>query len=240
MAITVKGAVTVKGGVTTSLPVVDNGLVMYLDAGSSDSYPGTGATWGDLINDYDGSISGATYSSSNGGVFLFDGTDDKVTTSLTENTFFQSSFTVSCWFKIDSVAASTFPRVFDKSSGSTSSAGFSMFLYNSSGNYVLYVRINGTLVAATTVTFTLNKWHHLTIVYSSSDIDVYLDGGSASTFGHSVSLSGITTTNPFTLGTLADVSRYFDGSIASVMIYNREITQTENTQNYNALKNRFL
>ena len=29
-------------------PVITNGLVMYLDAGSRQSYPGSGATWTDL------------------------------------------------------------------------------------------------------------------------------------------------------------------------------------------------
>ena len=54
---------------------------MYLDAGNTNSYPGTGTTWFDLTsNANNGAISGASFSSLDGGYFSFDGSNDFVNT----------------------------------------------------------------------------------------------------------------------------------------------------------------
>ena len=52
--------------------IVTNGLVLYVDARNSTSYPGNGNTWFDLSGQgYNGSINGATFN--NSGWFNFDG-----------------------------------------------------------------------------------------------------------------------------------------------------------------------
>ena len=60
--------------------IVTDGLVLALDAASERSYPGTGTTWTDLSgNSIDGTLTnGPTFSSGNGGSFLFDNDDDYV------------------------------------------------------------------------------------------------------------------------------------------------------------------
>ena len=53
-----------------SAPLVLDNIVLYFDAGNPSSYPGNGNTWFDLTpNNNDGTITGATYSSNNGGHF---------------------------------------------------------------------------------------------------------------------------------------------------------------------------
>ena len=68
-------------------PVVTTGLQLYLDAGNASSYPGSGTAWTDLSgNSRDGTLTnGPTYSDTNGGSIVFDGTNDFVqcTGSLT-------------------------------------------------------------------------------------------------------------------------------------------------------------
>ena len=56
-----------------------NGLIMHLDAAQKISYGGTGTVWTDLSgNNRSGSLeNGPTFDSSNGGGFLFDGTNDR-------------------------------------------------------------------------------------------------------------------------------------------------------------------
>jgi hypothetical protein len=67
--------------------VVTTGLQLYLDAGNASSYPGTGTAWTDLsVNGRNGTLTnGPTYSGTNGGSIVFDGTNDYVqcTGSLT-------------------------------------------------------------------------------------------------------------------------------------------------------------
>jgi hypothetical protein len=63
------------GKATQQSPVVTNNMLLYLDAGNSASYPGTGTTWTDLSPNGNNatSLTGVTYSSSNGGYLSFNG-----------------------------------------------------------------------------------------------------------------------------------------------------------------------
>jgi hypothetical protein len=71
----------------SSTSVVTTGLQLYLDAGNASSYPGSGTTWTDLtVNGRNGTLTnGPTFSDTNGGSIVFDGTNDFVqcTGSLT-------------------------------------------------------------------------------------------------------------------------------------------------------------
>jgi len=230
------------GGFANNAPIVTDGLVFYVDAGNSKSYPGSGTTWSDLVGSNDGTLAnGPTYSSNNGGSIVFDGTNDLVTTTLTSNTTFNSTFTISCWFNADTVSG--FPRPFSKSNnGSTTDVGgFSIFFNDSSGTYQIYCRINGNLINTSSATFSLGTWNNLTAVFKNGEVTVYLNQSSGVTGTNaSALLSGITTTDDFIIGNLHAADRPFDGNIATTMIYNRELSSTEITQNYNALKNRFV
>ncbi|MCA0229887.1 MAG: hypothetical protein LCH91_05445 [Bacteroidetes bacterium] len=71
-----------------------NGLVLYLDAGNTASYPGSGTTWTDLSGaGRHTTLQNATYSSNNGGVIQFSGgsTSKAEVSSLS---FVNSTFTV--------------------------------------------------------------------------------------------------------------------------------------------------
>ena len=59
--------------------IVTDGLVFYVDAGNSKSYPGSGTTWYDLSGrKNDGTFSATpTTSNSGGGSITFDGIDDE-------------------------------------------------------------------------------------------------------------------------------------------------------------------
>ena len=222
--------------------IVTDGLVFYVDAANDNSYPGTGTTWGDLVGGTDGTLTnGSTYDSANGGSIVFAGDDDLITTTLTSNTIFNSTFTVSCWFNADTV--SNFPRPFSKSNNASTTdvGGFSVFFNDSSGTYQVYCRINGNLINTSSATFSLSSWNNLTVVFKDGEATVYLNQSSGVTGTNaSALLSGITTTDDFIIGNLHAADRPFDGKIATTMIYNRELSSTEITQNYNALKNRFV
>ena len=76
-------------------------------------------------------------------------------------------------------------------------------------------------------------------MFTEDNYKTYVNGGSVTTTSHGRSLSSITTSNGFVIANIADSNRPFEGNIAMTSIYNRELTQAENTQNYNALKSRF-
>ena len=69
----------INGGTFAGATITDNSLItgsnqlLYLDAGNTNSYPGSGTTWYDLSgrNNNTNGTSNTTYSSSNGGYFNF-------------------------------------------------------------------------------------------------------------------------------------------------------------------------
>ncbi len=93
-------------GERISTSVVTSGLVLYLDAGNTASYPGTGTTWTDLSGSANNSTltNGPTFGS---GAFTFDGTDDygtltpaKLPTGTTDRTIMAFVKTPTSWSEV--------------------------------------------------------------------------------------------------------------------------------------------
>jgi hypothetical protein len=91
--------------IANAYSIITSGLLLNLDAGNTASYPGTGTTWTDLSgNGYNGTLTnGPTYSSSNGGTIVFDGTNDVASFGNILNIGL-SSWTMSCWVKFNYVS----------------------------------------------------------------------------------------------------------------------------------------
>jgi hypothetical protein len=92
-----------------TIPISDNAddLELYLNASDSTSYGGSGTTWTDISgNSNDGTISGATFDTDNGGYFDFDGSNDEVSLN-SGNTISASTFdncTFEYWIKLDNLS----------------------------------------------------------------------------------------------------------------------------------------
>ena len=84
--------------------IVQDGLVLNLDAGNANSYPGSGTTWSDLSGTGNNAtlVNGPTYSSTDGGSIVFDGTNDYVAeTSGLSDSFLQGDWSISFWANFD-------------------------------------------------------------------------------------------------------------------------------------------
>ena len=92
------GIVLQPGMVTQAGGIVTDGLVLNLDAGNPQSYPGSGTTWTDLSgNGNNGTLlNGVGYDSDNGGSLVFDGSNDYVTTPLFGDSTTNRTFSV--WY----------------------------------------------------------------------------------------------------------------------------------------------
>ena len=228
------------GGFANNAPIVTDGLVFYVDAGNSKSYPGSGTTWTDLIGSNDGTFepaSGPTYSSANGGSIAFDGTDDWSSHSSVSTAW---PVTMTCWVKLDSFNTSTFMA---QSDVSATNQFFGFGHVSDSGNDVLRIYNYNTIFndARGTTVISTGQWYHLTAVFeSNTSKKLYLNGVLEAT---------ITTNTAFPTGidtmSISSFQRdspgaYLDGNIACAMVYNKALSAAEITQNYNALKNRFI
>ena len=217
--------------------VVTNGLVLNLDAGFTPSYPTTGTTWYDLSgNGNNGTlVNSPTFSSSNNGVIVFDGVDDRIFI-LNNNSFnVADNITLEMWVKLQ-VSQSNNLGFLIKYTGND---GYLFYVTNNSDKAFAfdYRNRDGTYYRTIgTTNIQDGVWKCLTVqksgLYSRVYINSTLEGTTvASTVGD------MSSNVDLNLGT--DFSTYMNGQMGSFRIYNRALTQAEITQNYNAIKSRY-
>lgn len=244
--------------------IVKNGLVLYLDAGSPNSfYPLTaGTTWKDISgNTNNGTlINGPTYNSGNGGSIVFDGVDDYVNLGNIFNFELTSSFTISTWFKTTTTGTITSTIIgktklqpspadytgyqvgMNVATGNSGDAGkFGFVIVSSPFSYPGSVMRRQT----TTSTYNSGNWVNGVVTYDGSSTRngmlIYINGILASMQDYdSSSTTGTIINNAnFELGARDGTQQPFNGSISNAQIYNRALSATEILQNYNATKTRF-
>ena len=82
-------------------PIIEEGLQLYVDFANQHSYSGTGTAVEDLTdNENDMTVSGATFSSINGGCFDFDGSNDLIYGAQASNPYnLSKQITYDFWFR---------------------------------------------------------------------------------------------------------------------------------------------
>ena len=229
-------------GVSAGPDVIENGLVLALDASDINSYPGSGTTWTDLSgNGNNGTLvnmDGTNLNSANGGSLTFDGSNEYVSLSR----IIQDDFTISCWFKTtQSYQTSTQVQwyrgaglVDAEVAGITNDFGMSL----QAGKVDFGVGNSDTTIQST-LTYNDDIWHCAvgTRNKTNGSINLYVDGSFiTSGTGNTNSLTGATTIR---IGSIQTNIQFFNGNIAQVSMYNRALTASEIQQNYIALKGRF-
>ena len=234
-------------GLAHSPRIVTDGLVLALDAGNTKSYPGSGSTWTDLSgNGNTGTlVNGVGYTADNGGSLTFDGVDDYSTlpTNLLKHET-GNPFTFSIWFKTSSTGV-----ILGQQSTSTpnSAAGWVPAIYVGS-NGLLYTSCfyggNTSNVSATSSTVNNGSWNNVTVTFSSGSHISYLNGNSYATLAKTQTF--YSSTYYYFLGSgrvsswPADpASPYFNGNISNIFYYNKALTASEVSQNFNALRGRY-
>ncbi len=200
--------------------IVTNGLIMNLDAGFTSSYPRNGTTWYDIATSNNGTLqNGPTFSSTNGGSIVFDGSNDRVDCG----TFSVSYLTVSTW--VYRTSSATHQGICRKENGWAVS------------------QYNGTLQVAPGTSWTfyntgyvipLDTWVNITYTYNGSggvgSQIVYING--VSIFSSSAG-SGAISSNANQVAVGYDDNNWFwGGRIANTLIYNRALTSSEVLNNF--------
>ena len=85
--------------------IVEDGLVLSLDAANTKSYPGSGTVWSDLSgNSNNGTLTnGPTFDSGNKGSIVFDGIDDSISVGHTALLNPTLNMTISVWVNFQSL-----------------------------------------------------------------------------------------------------------------------------------------
>ena len=216
---------------------IETGLIVSVDAANPTSYPGSGTTWRDLSgNSKNGTTSGATYGSQNGGVFNFDGVNDTISFG-TGNTFFPlTSFTIDLWTQSKGTVPTTgtTPGLFGFTYG--------IRAYFDLTNRVVFSATSGSTLQNLTYTHTTNirddgSWNNIVFQATPTNSYIYLNGELKAS--RSLTWLGDTVwpTNGWNLGRdNNNVMYYFSGSIASYKMYNTALTLPQIQQNFNAMR----
>lgn len=207
---------------------ITNGLVLYLDAANTKSYVSGSSTWIDLSkNNLNGTLTnGPTYNSSNGGVIIFDGTNDYVNCG-NSSVLDLTDITISVWYK----TTATGNQILVGKSYLTS---YYLNVAPSANSFSLWT--NGTSLGSGTITTLGNgNWHNIVGTMSGVNKKVYYDGALANSGTGTSNIDS----NPLYIGSSPVNAAIFNGSIANVLLYNRALSIEEVQQNFNTTKTRF-
>jgi len=219
--------------------IVTTGLLFHLDAGNTDSYPGSGSTWYDLV----GSgltttlYNSPTYSSENGGYLSFvPSSSQYAQTSASLSSL--STWTIEVWHYYNGITSDGSPCIltdiygpdgvninFFLGSLNTLAPGLQVGFYKDA----FFITSDETLPAT--------GWYHLVGTYDGANVKLYVNNVLTQTYA--------TNETPLSGGVGIRFMRtwnfqnYWGGGLAVVRIYNGAFGAPDVSTNYNASKTRF-
>jgi hypothetical protein len=223
----------------TGANIIRNGLVLALDAASKNSYPGSGTTWTDLSgNSNNGTLTGPTFSSSNFGGLVFNGTSDYINTTDASAFSLTSSYTFSVWFMpLNSGGMYPLQRGIDGLGN-----GWSLLAGVDANKYRVGVVTTSTgnagFVVQSISDVNVNQWANITGVWNAGvSLSLYVNGAFISSQNITSTILR-TSTAAWVFGRLTTTA-YSSQIVSNCFVYNRVLSATEILQNFNATKSRF-
>ncbi len=216
--------------------VRDSSLVLCLDAANPNSFVSGSTIWRDVSKGgNNGTLNGPIYNNSvNGGIIVFDGTDDYVDTKQIQ---FERTNPFSLCIWVYPTLVSNHQLINNENSSytgyrlditTTSVIGFS--LRNTPTTNQANITTTGTLLA--------NKWYNIVATYNGSSntsgMNIYINGAVQSVTSITNNLTSTIISNETTwIGLRRPATTGpFSGRVSNVQIYNRALSATEVLQNY--------
>ena len=164
--------------------------------------------------------------------FEFDGVDDYVDCGNNSILDVGNNITVNVWFYVNQTAS--FETIIAKVANDYS---LGWELDNNSGAFRVTLRPSATQIDLTAGSLSVGNWYMGTMTFDNTTARLYLNGvqTGSTTSGGPVTLNS---TQSLTIGRRVQ-GNYYDGNIAQVSIYNKALTASEVTQNYNAHRGRY-
>jgi hypothetical protein len=240
------GSITINTG-TVSPPIpsiVTSSLYVHLDASTY-----TSGQWQDLTpNGNNATINGATWVSTDGGIFDLDGTDDNILIPHNSNLSLSTTVqkTIQVWVKFDVLPGLNIQiPVFGKLSSNFAFDGYWGGLFSNTGNTRIVT--NGTAIQRVTTSTTnpvsTNTWYLFTfisqITSTSNTTKLFINETEISSTAHGS--DGYSESNPLYLGYIGTgvSSQFLNGKIGACYFYTKGLTSQEISTNYNATKGRY-
>jgi hypothetical protein len=220
--------------------VPTNGLVGY--------WPFNGNANDQSGNGNNGTVNGATLTTdrlgNTNGAYDFDGNNDHIVVSNNSTLSGFADITISLWVNI-----SQFPSISNPFSGLVTKWYGSGSCGGMTDNYACYLRTNNQFAAGTNQyrnypnmlqtqsNLSTSNWYHLVMVHNSTTGgSIYINGTLVSTYNTSGALCS--STNPLYFGCdngLGVITRFFNGKLDDIGIWNRALSTQEITNMYNGV-----
>ena len=207
-------------------PSYPSSLKLFIDAGNTLSYSGSGTTVTDLTGNGNNCtlVNGTSYSTSNGGVFVFDGVNDYISTNTKA---FVNAMTVSYWVKINEISGTQFLM---------NDYGQGYFEFKIVSGNLRYVQFGSGIITGST-TLASNTYYHLTFAIKAGEVaKLYVNGvedaNSASNF---LAISN----NSANISIILPPPYNLQCNIGMVKIFNSKRTDGEVLTDFNEYKARY-
>lgn len=223
------------------------GLILNLDAANPASYAGTGTTWtnlvtGNAVANFD-LTNGVSFNAANGGVLRFSNSGYARTTSSFGRL---ANYTIEIWVKMAGTTgpapnANYTPCLFsDVYNGPINMIlAYNGYNFPTSPNQYTAGYYNGgwSTFSTTSNTSDLDNWVHIVATYNGSTCIIYKNGSviGTGTIGNNANTSNA----GYFIGHRWDMADLVYGDYSIVNLYNRAITSSEVSTNFNAVKSRF-
>ena len=190
---------------------------------------GVGDEWGS----HDGTISGATRTSSGrfGRALTFDGTNDWVTVGNAADLTPTAGLTVEAWVRPSSL--STWRSVLTKERPSAPT--YALYANNNLNRPTGRLFTTTDVLSSGPAALPIDTWTHLAMTWDVSTLRLYVNGALASSAPAASPLAG--STGVLRIGGNSLASQWFSGRIDEVRIYGRPLTAAEITADMNAAVN---
>lgn len=222
--------------------IVNNGLVLHLDAANSRSYPGSGTTWKDISPKSHAAslINGVAHKTDKKGAMTFDGVDDYTQIPFSASTMnFSLAQTIIMWLKTGPNSNTARRNPYNQAYG-----GSGTITHEPSGAFNYYFGTHGgdsTPYVGKTSSFTVtpNELAFIAVTRSQPlNSCVWYKNGKRS---NASDAGGYAATNngnsPILIGT--GYTSRFQGDIYYVSVYNKFFTDAEILQVFEATRGRY-
>lgn len=235
--------------------IIEDGLVLCLDAANINSYPKSGTTWSDLAGANDGALINMdfadNYSDDNRGLFTFDGADERIRIPNSSSLQFGTGgFTAFAWIYPSNV--NNVRIINNRGTGVGGSyKGYQLKITNVGSNWGFSDAgiddASGNYKALSSVkSYPRSRWYYVNMIYEQDNRLVFYVNGvvdsvvTVGTYGDiSNSLPTAIGCSICTNGVETGPSQFYSGKMSQVGLYNRALTADEVRRNYEATVGRF-
>lgn len=255
-------SVTAPPNLINSAEIVANNLIYHLDAGNSaslllgDTATATSAVWRDISGNGKHAQTSGTYdtggyaktcaapvwSPNNGGHLVFDGTSTCYWSPYIGEQL-DMDVSVEVWMRLDGSTLTTNSILVQQNYNTAIAANVNYVLGDTNGGGQIRFGIyDGSVYRQTNgFTPTRNAWTHIVGTYNGSNFKLYKDGVLIETSAlYTAGLGSTINTAGTLIGRRGSTANHFNGSLATVRIYDKALTDAQILQNYNSTKDRFI